>query len=176
LSRVSIRYAKALFAVALEESKLDKIVEDLNSIKKLFKQNNEFRAFLSNPLIRNAEQSIVSDELFSGKVDRLINDFLQLLCRKKRLNQLMEIIKRFDELVLIQRNQLIAGVTSADLMEQSQLDMIKSNLEKMTGKTIILESKTDSGLIGGFKVFVEGVVIDNSIQYQLEKLKEKLIA
>ena len=88
----------------------------------------------------------------------------------------MEILEAFNDLLLKHRNQLRAEVTSAVSLDDQQLDAIKANLESMTDKSVILKTKEDSVLIGGFKVLVAGVIIDNSIQNQLSKLKEKLVS
>jgi len=44
----------------------------------------------------------------------------------------------------------------------------------MTQKSVLLETTEDESLIGGFTVKIEDIIIDNSVRYQLVKLKEKL--
>lgn len=176
MSRVSIRYAKAFFAFAVEENKLDRAAEDLTDIKSLIAESKEFAVFMTNPLISRLQQEKILYDIFINKVDNITLNFLQFICQKKRLNKLAEIIDSFEILLLKQRNQLHAEITSADTLDIEQVRAIQSNLEKMTSKSILLKSKTDPSLIGGFKIFVEGMIIDNSIQNQLQKLKEKLIA
>jgi F-type H+-transporting ATPase subunit delta len=176
LSRVSLRYAKALFSLALEEKKLNTIAADLDEIRSLAENNADFASFVVNPLISTAKQIELIREIFSGKVDKLTYNFLELICDKKRLNQLLYILNAFDDLVLNHRTPLNAEVTSAVALDDQQLDAIKSNLEALTSKSVILTTKEDSALIGGFKVLVGGVIIDNSVRYQLSKLKEKLVS
>jgi len=176
LSRVSVRYARALFSLADEEKKLETIAADMGELKKLVESSTDFSDFILNPLLSSSKQSAVIREFFTGKVDTRTFDFLQLLCKKKRLNQLPEILDAFDSLLLKKRNQVHAEVTSAVALDDQQMDAIKANLESMTDKSVILNSKKDSALIGGFKVLIDGVIIDNSVQYQLFKLKEKLVS
>ena len=176
MSRVSVRYARALFSLAQEEKKLDIIANDLSEIRSLIKSNADFSSFIINPLVSSIKQIAAVKGIFSGKVNDLTSNFLELICGKKRLNQLAEILDAFDKLLLKYRNQLHAEVTSAVSMDDQQLDAIKANLESMTDKSVILKTKEDSTLIGGFKVLVDGVIIDNSVQYQLSKLKEKLVS
>jgi len=176
LSRVSVRYAKALFSLAHEEKKLDNIADDLSEIKSLIKNSADFSNFIINPLVSSIKQVAAISGIFSGKVDNLTFNFLELVCKKKRLNQLAEILNAFDDLLLKHRKQLHAEVTSAVSLDDQQLDAIKANLESMMDKSVILNTKEDSSLIGGFKVLVDGIIIDNSVQYQLSKLKEKLVS
>ena len=176
MSRVSVRYARALFSLAEEEKKLEAVATDMGELKKLLENSTDFSGFILNPLLSSSKQAELIREFFTGKVDPLTFDFLQLLCKKKRLNQLSEILDAFNSLLLEKRNQVHAEVTSAVALDDQQMDAIKANLESMTDKSVILNTKKDSALIGGFKVMIDGVIIDNSVQYQLLKLKEKLVS
>lgn len=176
MSKVSKRYAKALFSLASEEKKLDKVADDLLDIKNLIEKNDQFRAFLLNPLVSSSKQLEVVKSLFDGKINQLSLNFLFLLSEKKRLGLLAEILQKFDELLLLHRNQVMAEVVSASTLAENQLSAIKNNIEKMTSKKVLINSKKDKSLIGGFTVKIEDIIIDNSIRYQLEKLKEKLIS
>jgi F-type H+-transporting ATPase subunit delta len=176
LSRVSVRYAKALFSLALDEKKLDNVANDINEIRLLIKNNRDFSNFVVNPLISNVKQVEIIKSIFSGKVEMISMNFLELICSKKRLSHMPEIVDAFDYLLLKHRNQLYAEVTSAVSLDSQQLASIKSNLEVMTDKSVILNTRKDAAIIGGFKVLIEGIIIDNSIQYQLMKLKERLIS
>ncbi len=176
MSRISIRYAKALFSLAQDENKLNKIANDLIVLKDLLVESKDFEAFISNPLISGHKKAEIMKELFSGKIDTLTLNFLFLLCDKKRVSVLNSILERFDALLLDFRNQIVAEIASPSVLDQKQLDAIKANLETMTNKSVLLETKEDPALIGGFTVKIEDVIIDNSIRYQLAKLKEKLVS
>lgn len=176
MSRVSKRYAKALFSLALEDKKLDAVADDLESIKKLTDSGDDFKNFIMNPLISSSKQLKVIKDLFAGKLEDITLNFLYLLGEKKRLNLLPEILERFDELLLVHRNQVVAEVVSADTLDDKQLKSIQGNVEQLTNKSVLLSTSQDKSLIGGFMVRIEDIIIDNSIRYQLSKLKEKLIS
>ena len=120
MSRVSIRYAKALFSLALEEKKLDIIANDLKEIEKLIEVNDQFRNFISSPLISSVKHIELVKNIFSGKVDALTINFLELISKKKRFNQLPEILIAFNELLLQHHNQLYAEITSAVALDNQQ--------------------------------------------------------
>ena len=44
----------------------------------------------------------------------------------------------------------------------------------MTGRTIVLESKTDPALIGGLVTQVGATQLDGSVRTQLERMREEL--
>ena len=176
MSRISIRYAKALFSLAQDEKKLDKVANDLSELKKLLGGSVDFNTFVLNPLISGSKKAGILKALFSDKLDPLTMDFLYLLSNKKRVNLLDQILLRFEELLLKHRNQIVAKLTSPSSLDSKQLDAIKTNIEKMTQKSVLLETTEDASLIGGFTVKIEDIIIDNSVRYQLAKLKEKLIS
>lgn len=176
MSRISIRYAKALFSLAQDQKKLDKVADDLSDLKGLLGSSDDFNKFVLNPLISGNKKAEILKSLFSGKLDPLTLDFLYLLSNKKRVNVLDEILLKFDALLLKHRNQIVAELTSPLALDDKQLDLIKTNIETMTQKSVLLETKEDASLIGGFTVKIDDIVIDNSVRYQLFKLKEKLIS
>lgn len=176
MSRISIRYAKALFSLAQDQKKLDKVADDLSDLKGLLGSSDDFNKFVINPLISGNKKAEILKSLFSGKLDPLTLDFLYLLSNKKRVNVLDEILLKFDALLLKHRNQIVAELTSPSALDGKQLDLIKTNIETMTKKSVLLETKEDASLIGGFTVKIDDIVIDNSVRYQLFKLKEKLIS
>ena len=176
MSRISIRYAKALFSQAQDEKKLDIVAEDLAELKKLLETSVDFNAFVQNPLISGIKKSEILKSLFSGKFNPLTMNFLFLLSSKKRVDVLDQILIKFDELLLKYRNQVVVELNSPSILDEEQLNAIKANIEEMTNKSVVLETKKDASLIGGFTVKIEDFIIDNSVRYQLAKLKEKLIS
>lgn len=176
MSRVSIRYAKALFSLALEENKLDDVSKDLTMIGDVLKADNAFKDFVHNPLISGMKKATIVKEIFTGKISDRTLDFLQLLSQKKRLNQLPEVLQRYGQLLMQHNNQVKAQVVGSEAISKKQLDDIKRHVESMTQKTVLISTKQDPALIGGFKVEIEDIIIDNSIRNQLHKLKSKLVS
>jgi len=176
LSRVSIRYAKALFSLAQDEKKLDTLAVNLDEIGDVLNSNTEFGNFVVNPLISAQKKTEVVKAVFEGKVDSLTLTFLYLLCTKKRLSLLREILSRFNELLMKHRNQVHAELVVAKQLDDQQVDIIRTNIESLTQKSVVMDTKEDASLIGGFKIKIEDIIIDNSIRNQLGKLREKLIA
>lgn len=176
MSRVAKRYAKALFSLAQDENILDTISLDLDQMTELGEQNDAFSALLANPLINEKDKLSALLEIFSGKVEPTTLSFLKLLADKKRIAFLPAISQEFKEMKLAHANQVQGELISAVALTPDQVSAIKMRIEGITGKVVLLAEKLDQALLGGFIVKVEGLVLDNSIRYQLSKLREKLIA
>jgi F-type H+-transporting ATPase subunit delta len=176
LSRVAKRYAKALFGLAKDQGKLDKVETDFNELDKLIDKSSEFGAFLLNPLISGSDKSMMLKDLFKGKVDDLTFNFIQLINEKKRSSLLPDVILQFKSMMLEYNNQVEGELISAVELSKNQVNQIQQNIETATGKSVILKQRIETDVIGGFVLKIQDRVFDNSIRCQLNKLREKFIA
>ena len=175
MSRVAIRYSKALFELALEKGQLPEIEQDLLLIKEQINQNDEFQKFLINPLIQNKSKTELLEKTFKDSVGNLTMNFLVLTSSKKRSEFIKEIIERFEVLALEHNQILSAQVFSAVPLSTEQTEAIRNRLRKKTGKEVRLVEVVEKSLLGGFIVKIRDSVIDYSLKRQLERLREKMI-
>ena len=175
MSRVAIRYSKALFELALEKGQLPEIEQDLLLIKDQINQNDEFQKFLLNPLIQNKSKTDLLKKTFKDSVSDLTMNFLVLTSGKKRSEFIKEIIERFEVLALEHNEILSAQVFSAVPLSSEQTDAIRDRLMKKTGKEVRLVEVVEKSLVGGFIVKIRDSVTDYSLKRQLERLREKMI-
>jgi F-type H+-transporting ATPase subunit delta len=175
LSRVAIRYSKALFELALEQELIEDVRSDLEMIQDVCTENPEFQQTLNNPLIEEKVKSKVLKELFETKVTPLTFKFLQLLSRKRRSGFLLEMIDNYLQRVLDHQGILSCLLISSGPVETDQIEAIKSRIEAMTDKSVIFSHQIDNSMIGGFIVKIKDTVIDLSIKTQLEKMRRQLL-
>jgi len=175
VSRVAIRYSKALFELAVEKKNVESIQHDLAMIDTLCLDNPDFDALLTNPLIDESAKAKILSTLFEKNLNILTYRFIQLLSKKRRLGFLREIIERYNDRVLDYRGILPAVLLSADTLTREQVTQIKERIEKITGKSVQLAEKQDPDILGGFIIRVRDTIIDLSIKTQLDKLRTQLI-
>ena len=65
-------------------------------------------------------------------------------------------------------------VTTAVALTEAQAHALKERLEKISGKTVLLTQKTDSTVLGGIRVELEGKQLDGTVQERLSSLKKKV--
>jgi len=175
LSRVAIRYSKALFQLARDENLVMEVKSDLKVIKETCISNPEFQEMLNNPLVEEYVKAKILKNMFADKVNQLTFRFLQLLSKKRRSGFLLEMIDRFMESVLDYQGILTGTLVSSYAMDPAQVDEIKQKIEVLTGKKVLLTEQIDPSMIGGFTVKIKDTVIDLSIKTQLEKLRAHLV-
>jgi len=165
-----------LFELAQERQMLDKVEKDMEEIRKLIDESDDFREFLANPLITESAKQEIVRELFADRIQPLTLQFLELLTEKRRIAILPAVVEQFREMLLEYQHILEGELISAVPLEKKQFESIKKHLENMLGQTVTLQSKIQPEIIGGFVVRIQDMVIDNSIRLQLNKLREKLSA
>jgi F-type H+-transporting ATPase subunit delta len=176
MSRVGIRYSKALFQLAKEQHKLEQVESELVMLSGLIKSNRDLKNMLVNPLITAAKKVEIVARIFKGKLDALTFNFVILICRNKRSDLLQEIIDQFRERVLEEQGTWQGQIFSAQALAPAQIDSISRRIMDLTGKTVILQSQVDQKLLGGFIVKIKDTIIDLSIRGQLDRLRTKLIS
>lgn len=175
MSRVAIRYSKALFELALEQDLIEDVRADLEMIQDVCTTSPEFQQTLNNPLIEEKVKSKVLKELFEKNVNLLTYKFLQLLSRKRRSSFLLEMIDNYLQRVLDHQGILSCLLISSRPVETDQIETIKGKIEALTEKSVIFTPLIDNSVIGGFIVKIKDTVIDLSIKTQLEKMRTKLL-
>ena len=175
MSRIAIRYSKALFELALEKGQLAEVESDLFLIKEQIIKNDEFQRYLLNPLVPAKSKTELLKKTFKDSIGTLTMNFLVLTSSKKRSEFIKEIIEKFEVLALEHNEIISAQVYSAVPLKSDQTDAIRNSLEKKTGKKVQLEEITEESLLGGFIVKIRDSVIDYSLKRQMERLKDKMI-
>ena len=87
---------------------------------------------------------------------------------------LSDITKHFEYLVETNSNLVNMAITSATELSAEEVEHIKSNIESQLNKKIDVRTEIDKSLIGGVRLRVGNIVIDNTISRRLDMLKNTL--
>ncbi len=166
------RYAKALLEMAIEKKDLEDVKKDMLLIQGALRDSSELRAFLKSPIIQKQDKQAALQSIFKGKVSDLTLGFLDLLTEKSREKLLKPITDHFISQYNNHHGIIEVGVTSAAELDSKQLSTLKTELESSTGKTVNLNSVVKEEIIGGLMVRIEDTVIDGSVKFKLNQLKE----
>lgn len=166
------RYASALLETALENDTLETIHEDMLFLQETIDNSRDLQLFLKSPLIKKAIKISAMDEIFGDKVSEMSKNLFHLLLEKNREKLLHDITRAFVTLHKFHHGIIDIDVESAFELDKSQINELKSKLEKSTGKTVDLHISVKEELMGGLKVRIEDTVIDGSVKHKLSQLKE----
>lgn len=170
-TRAATRYAKSFLDLALEQGTLEKAYADMKYIAEVCKGNHEFLSFLKSPIIKTDKKQSILKAVFSGKLDKVTDAYVQLITAKKREMYLAEIAEEFLNQYNHKKQILKAVVTTANGIDEATRKEVM-NLVKGTGHNeVILEEKINKEIIGGFIIRVGDKQIDASIARKLSNLK-----
>jgi F-type H+-transporting ATPase subunit delta len=170
------KYATALFDVAESRGEQDRVAEDLESLEALFEEDPTMRNFLEAPQVLDEHKASLVRTALEGRVSKSLLHFVLLLLEKDRIEYLMAIGEEYARMLDASRGILKTRVVTALPLEDGESKRLRQRLEKKTGKTIELVPEVDPAVIGGVIVFLEDKILDGSIRFQLQVLREELLA
>ncbi len=168
------RYSKAIFEIARERNEPERWQSDLEEIAHL-REDAAFISWLESPKVSFSDKTkFLSQRL--GKINPLALNLAYLLVSKGKFEMIGEIKNEYQRLVDGYRGIERAELTTAVPLEAEEKAKLEKYLSTLFDKKVVLESKVDSSIIGGFKVKVGDKLIDASTQNSLETLKKELIS
>jgi F-type H+-transporting ATPase subunit delta len=172
--RIASRYAKSLIDLALEQDKLDRILEDVTVLSEVC-QLRDVTLLLKSPIVKADRKAKVFDAIFSGKIDPLTHSFLEIILRKGREALLGEIAQEFINQYRAIKGISIVEVVSAESLSPETLDSIRKKLveSKLTRGNIQFTTSVNKDLIGGFVISFEDKLYDASVRHQLDLLRRQ---
>ena len=169
---ISDRYAAALYDLAIEKKVVDFVLENLQNLKKAIDDNKELSLLVKSPLISSKDKLEVLIKLtLTLNLNELTITFLKVISNNKRFASLSSIISQFVNINANKRGDILADVTSADDLSDSQRMNIKDQLRIILGVKLSLNFKVDKKIIGGLIVKVGSKMIDTSLANKINKLK-----
>lgn len=106
-----------------------------------------------------------------GGERKLINELAAFLIENKRTNEL-ELILRDIEYQLLRRGIVLARVTSAfELAAETRAEITKIIKDKTHATIIELQQLVEPALLGGVKLDLPGMQLDNTISRRLTTLR-----
>lgn len=173
---IARRYARALLDVAAEANRTDAVADQLSAFVKALEQSRELSDVLLNPAYTRGQRTQVVESLIKmmGNVEPALANTLRLLVDRNRLTYLPDIARVYREMADARAGRVRGHVTSATKLTPETLEMLRKNLQQITQRDVILESKEDPKLLGGLSAQVGSVLFDGSVRTQLEQLRREL--
>jgi F-type H+-transporting ATPase subunit delta len=172
---ISDPYAQALMSLAQDQNLEDQFGEDAQTVLELLLASEELEQFLRNPLMSEDAKKGVLEEI-SRDLNPLFKNFLKLLVDKGRVGFIVPVLQRYQELLRQLRGTVLAEVTSAIDLSESQQDQIRQKVVAMTGaEQVDLAVSIEPDLLGGVIIKVGSQVVDASLRGQLRRLSMQLI-
>jgi F-type H+-transporting ATPase subunit delta len=176
VSVVADRYAQALFELGIDEGQIDRLVEEFDLVARAWAASVELRQAFENPRVPHAAKKAIALELAAWLgVGRVIKNTLELLIDRRRAKTIPFIARKLGELADAHKGIVRAEVTTAVNLDASYYARLQAQLERMTGKQVVVRRSTDPALIAGVVTRVGDRVFDGSLRTRLQSLRDAMM-
>ncbi len=175
-SAVFSRYARSLADVVLEQQAVSDVGRDLGLYREIFLAVPDLLVTFNNPAIpKEIKQKILSELLTRYPVSRLAENFLKVLLDHNRIRYFHEIFDLYTKTLNERRGIVTAQVSSAAPLSEKEQGELRESLARTTGRSVILDLRTDKELLGGLVVRIGSTVYDGSVLRQLAEMRQRLM-
>lgn len=172
---VSKTYGDALFAVALEENRMDDFFEAAKVVAEILHTNDEFGKLMNHPKIVKEDKVKIVEDTFGGRIPKEIVGMMTILVTKGRAEEMISVFEYFIDLVKEEKKIGIASVTTAVWLSDKQKAKVEQKLLDTTKyETFEMNYSVDASLIGGMVIRIGDRVVDSSIKTKLHELTREL--
>ena len=167
------RYAEATFEIARRDGSIELWLAQLDRAAAAVADPSVMRR-LENPRAPLAERHAALVSVLGADLQAKVANLIGLLMRRRRLDALPLIAREFRRLYNRDAGIVEASATSAAVLDQAEVDALRTRLEQVSGKRVELALNVDPSLLGGVQVRLGDRLIDGSVRGRLERLRARL--
>jgi len=108
-------------------------------------------------------------------MEPLADNLVSLLMTRGRLRTLGDVAEHYERLLDQYHGIVRAEVLTAVPLNDQNRERFSALFAQLIGHTVIIDSRLDPSILGGFKARIGDVLIDGSIRNALESLKKSLV-
>ena len=174
-TKVASRFAKSLLELAVEQKSEDKVLKDMELVSSVCQESKDFDLLLKNPIVNASKKIAVVDKVFSGKIEKISENFINLIITHGR----EQYISAIAEAYIVQYKELKGiidvEVVSAIKLDKKTLDSVMDKVKKKYSGTFNITEVIDKSVIGGFILRIGHEQIDMSISRKINDYKHILL-
>jgi len=176
---VSVRYAKALLAYAVESGVEDTVYAEMQILCDRLRQIRKVNELLANPTVGRADkisllQTVISDD--PETLTQVTRDFITMVVNASREEYLLFMAQSYGQQYKKSKGITTVYLTSVLPLDDSRKSQIRGIVDTVVKeKTIEWVEKVDPSIIGGFILQIDGYRLDASTAQQIRKIRKELI-
>jgi F-type H+-transporting ATPase subunit delta len=171
---ISTRYARAIYAYAVEKGKETDLYEGMQFLAKNFSQFPALRGIMSDPTLTAEQKMDVLNTAAGIHANETLQQVIRLVVKNKRSNYIENIALVYDEVYRKAKGIVTVQLTTVDTADEKMKESLISVIAQVTDKKVEFQAKTDSGIIGGFILEIEDKRLDASVKEQLRIINYEL--
>ncbi len=169
-------YGDALFELAVEQNLTDSLMQEIDFLQTVLKENSDFEKILMHPEIPKQKKLQLIENVFKGRISDALTGFLRIVVTKGRYENLPDIFAYFIARVKEYKKIGVAQVVSAIPLRDEQKQKIEQKLLETTHyETMEIDYKVEESRIGGLMIRIGDRVVDSTIRSKLSALTGSLM-
>lgn len=171
-ARIAVRYAKALFDLALDINVVDGVYGDMKNISRLCSME-EVKDVISNPVIPLQKRKDAIIALAGDDAEKVTVNFISLMFTHGRGEYLAAAARNFIDLTRRHRGIRQVTVTTAVPVDEKTKKEMATLIAGERAGSIEFNEQVDESIIGGFILRVDDSYIDASVRNRLNRFRKE---
>jgi F-type H+-transporting ATPase subunit delta len=160
-----------LFDLARDQRQIESVGKSLDALSQALLDSKDFAELVTSPLVSRDEAGKAFAALAPQlNLDPITTNFVGVLARNGRKNELRSVIRAFRRLAAEHRGETTAEVVTARPLNDDQLAALKQQLRTRAGRDVAIDAQVDPTILGGIVVKLGSQQIDASIRTKLNRL------
>jgi F-type H+-transporting ATPase subunit delta len=165
---------QALLAEAERQGRIDAVEDELFRFERIVAGDAGLRDTLSSRNTDASGKSALVGRLLEGKARPETIRLAQQAVTNPRGRRLDRVLAEYLRLAARRREEITALVTVATPLTEQQQARLRSSLEGIYGKAVILQSVLDPTVVGGIRVQVGDEVVDGTVLRRLDEARRHI--
>ena len=171
---VDLTYGTALVEAARDVGKEDQILEEAQAVVQLIEDEPDLHQFINYPGVSADEKKEVLKNIFEGRICNELLNFLYILVDKRRTMNFGRIVKVYKSLIEREEGVSYGTVYSVVKLSDERMAELEEQTSKLLQMKVKLDNEIDPNLLAGFKILVEGKIIDASYRKKFDELASQM--
>jgi F-type H+-transporting ATPase subunit delta len=173
--RLARVYAEAGLDAAGGIAEQESLVEELESVADVLKQDPRLAQIIASELISKDEKIAMLDRLFGAKLSTATLNLLKVMARHKRLGLIRDAAKVARKMWFDRSGRVPVQLETANALDAVLEQEILTAFARVLGSDPIVTQWVNPDLIAGFVLRVGDRVYDGSVRTRLEHMRQGMI-
>jgi ATP synthase, F1 delta subunit len=173
--KISIRYARALYALAVEKGIEQQVYNEMQILSQAFLEVADLSKTLANPMHTVEEKLSLLTTASGSDISSLLSDFFRFVIKKGREEFMIFIAMSYQDYYRAKQHIVVGKITSTLPLKEESLEKVRQLVKNNFDSTIDLSTKVDPSIIGGFILEVNNFRMDSSIKTELQNIQKELV-
>jgi F-type H+-transporting ATPase subunit delta len=168
------RYAQAIFDLAVAAGRVDEWRREIGRACEIASDERLARA-IDNPAVPFQYRRDAIAELLGDRVVPQVRNLALLLAQRGRFSLMARVSDQYDDLVRQWRGIRGVTVVTPTPLDRAELAELQRRIERYSGAKVEVNTAVDPSLVGGLRVRIGDLEIDDSVHGRLQRLRERLV-